>query len=84
MKTRTTALFASTLLTGLLSSGVAFADADDNIIITGVSSINISNEVDAELFPTDQPFSLSGSRVSYSIEDDEPISAELDAELFPQ
>lgn len=81
MKTKTTALIASTLLTGLLSSSVAFAALDDDKVITGVSSANLSEAVKAELFPTDLPLPL-GERVNYSI-DNTPISEALDAELFP-
>lgn len=81
MKTKTTALIATTLLTGLLSSSAAFAALDDNKVITGVSSANLSAAVEAELFPTDQALPL-GERVNYSI-DNSPISEALDAELFP-
>lgn len=78
---KTTAVITSVLLTGLLSTSTAYADLDDGIVITGVSSANISAEVDAQLFPTDLALPLS-ERVNYSI-DNTPISAELDAELFP-
>lgn len=83
MNIKTTALIALTLSTGLLSSSAVFADADDNLIITGVSSANLSAAVEAELYPTDQALSASDFRVNYSI-DNSPISEELDAELFQE
>lgn len=77
MKTLTTALFATALM---ITSNAALAN--DDTIVTGVSSVNLSAEVDAQLFPTDLPLSI-GDRVNYSI-DNSPVSKEVKAELFPQ
>ncbi len=78
---KTKAMIATTLLTGLLTSTAAFADLDDHIVITGVSSANLSAAVEAELFPTDQALP-AGERINYSI-DSSPVSEEVKAELFP-
>jgi len=97
MKNTTTALIASTLLTAVLAGQAAIAgqDIDDGFLAahtdTSSEKVNyiidttpISAELDAELFPTDQPTypGIADDKVNYYVES-APISAELDAELFP-